>query len=234
MPTVWRKNVLQSGKTGADTRETEGHTVKFIWTTILVCGLIIAMIFAVKVFNADLNYQASADITINVAPEQTFRLVSNLENWVRWSPFVPTNAPDVQIQPNGPKQEMTWNDPRGGVSILTLDEIDSAVGVVQHSLTSGLFPGMKGTISVEEIAPGKSKVVWTVAGSLPDSLFYRLASSNYGDVFAIQLQQSLDRLKSICEKDVNFLNQQAKQNSSPVGEATDPSTGQPAADSSQQ
>ena len=111
--------------------------------------------------------------------------------------------------------------PRGGESQLTLDRIDGAASQIDHTLNSQLFPEMKGTFQLEELSQDKTRLTWEVSGSLPDSFFYRLASSNYGQLMSSQLQQSLERMKAVAEKGDNEEDSPASE-STPEKPATEP------------
>lgn len=174
--------------------------MKWIWISILVCLVGVLAMVGYKVFTAKLDYQAQAQIEIQASPETVFRMVGNLRNWPRWSPFLPANAPAIQIDQTTSPPTMIWSDPRGGQSHLTLDQLDAVSGEIEHTLTSQIFPPMTGRFQFQP-NDGATTVTWKVQGRLPDSFFYALAAGNYGEMMSGQLQQSLTRLKTVCEKE---------------------------------
>ncbi len=173
--------------------------MKVIWTIIGVFVLIIVGLIAARLFRSDLNYRAQAAIQITASRDDVYRQLAVLENWTRWSPFVPDHAPEVVLDDNPAGPSLSWKDPRGGTAVLKLLSTDSVAGTVRHELNSPIFPPMQGTIQVESIDEDHCQVKWSVQGALPNSIFYRLMSENYGESLAGQLNQSLHRLKSQLE-----------------------------------
>lgn len=172
-------------------------------------AVLILIFFLSRVLTANLNYQATASVIIDTPQPQVYTQIANLENWARWSPFVPTNAGQTQVQAGEQGQSITWNDPRGGVSVLTLDDIDALDGTVQHSMTSKLFPQLSGTLQAQSSGQAQpsgpsTQVQWTMRGTLPDTLFYRFASASFTEGLTNELQQSLGRLKAVCERDMQM------------------------------
>jgi len=173
--------------------------VKQFWRVILAFFVLVVGFLCWKAYTAGLDYQAAAEVQIAVPAEVVFPLVSRLEHWTTWSPFASPSADDVQLDedPAGPR--LVWQDPRGGTAVLTLHAIDAQAGTVQHELESSLFPPMQGQIEVSAIDPQSCTVRWTAQGRVPNTIFYRLLSENYGQGLSFQLQHALDRLKNILE-----------------------------------
>lgn len=169
---------------------------------IVACLVMIVTTLGWKVATAKYQYESQATIQIDAPPERVFQLIGNLRHWPSWSPFLPANAPEIQIDQTTSPPTMYWNDPRGGQARLTLDQLDGVERTIQHTLHSAIFPPMTGEFQIEDL-DGNSRVTWKVEGSIPESFFYALAAGNYGEMMKIQLQQSLDRLKTVAEKETD-------------------------------
>lgn len=188
----------------------EGCKVKWIWMAIAFCVALLAVTLIFKVWTADLDYQSQASVEINAPADEVFRKIGNLANWPEWSPFIPANAPIIQIDQTASPPLMTWIDPRGGQSELTLDRLDAVAGEIDQTLQSKIFPPMTGTFKIVPAPDNRVTVTWEVEGSLPNSFFYALAAGNYGEMFKSQLQQSLERLKTVCENELEEVTPEGK------------------------
>ena len=188
---------------------------------IAACLVMILATLGWKVATAKYQYKSQATVQIDAPPERVFQLIGNLRHWPSWSPFLPANAPQIQIDQTTSPPTMYWNDPRGGQARLTLDQMDGVERTVQHTLHSAIFPPMTGEFQVTE-ADGASQVTWNVEGSIPKSFFYALAAGNYGEMMQGQLQQSLDRLKTVAEKETDNLELPTNGETEPESNPTPP------------
>lgn len=188
---------------------------------IAACLVMILATLGWKVATAKYQYKSQATVQIDAPPERVFQLIGNLRHWPSWSPFLPANAPQIQIDQTTSPPTMYWNDPRGGQARLTLDQMDGVERTVQHTLHSAIFPPMTGEFQVTE-ADGASQVTWNVEGSIPKSFFYALAAGNYAEMMQGQLQQSLDRLKTVAEKETDNLELPTNGETEPESNTTPP------------
>lgn len=170
--------------------------MKTIWTIIIVFVLIISGMLVSMIWGAKLNYQAQAEAEIAAPADEVYRQFAVLENWTQWSPFVNQTASDVSLVTDEKGPVLQWTDPRGGTAQLRLLATDSTKGTVNYEFTSPIFPPMQGSLVATPVSATTSKVQWTATGMLPNTLFYRLMSGNYDQSLSIQLQQSLERLKT--------------------------------------
>ncbi len=173
--------------------------MKIIWLIIATFVILIVGMLSFKILRSNLDYEAVAQAEIAAPADEIYRQLAVLENWSHWSPFIPANAPDVTLAADEQGPLLSWTDPRGGPATLQLTATDSVAGQVDFRLQSPVFPPMLGTLQVKPVAESRSAVIWTASGSLPNTLFYRLLSENYGESLGGQLQQSLERLRTHCE-----------------------------------
>jgi len=173
--------------------------VKLIWTIIIVFVLLIAGLIGTRIVRSNLNYQAVARVEIETPADEVYRQLAVLENWLRWSPFIPQHAANVILDDVSSQPNLQWEDPRGGTAVLSLTGTDSVSGSVWHELQSPIFPKLAGLLKVSSTSPTTSQLEWTIQGTLPNTLFYRLLSETYGESLGGQLQQSLERLKAQLE-----------------------------------
>jgi hypothetical protein len=170
--------------------------MKTIWTIILVFVLIISGMLISMIWGAKLNYQAQAEADIAAPADEVYRQFAVLENWTQWSPFVGQTASDVSLVADETGPMLQWTDPRGGTAQLRLLGADATAGTVDYEFISPIFPPMRGTLTATPTTPTTAKVQWTATGTLPNTFFYRLMSGNYDQSLSIQLQQSLERIKT--------------------------------------
>jgi uncharacterized membrane protein len=156
-------------------------------------------LIGLRIARSNLNYQALAQVEVQTPADVVYRQVAILENWRRWSPFIPQHAANVILDDASPQPNLQWEDPRGGTAVLWLTATDSVSGSVRHELQSPIFPKLEGQLKVTPTSPTTSRVEWTVQGTLPNTIFYRLMSETYGESLGGQLQQALQRLKTQLE-----------------------------------
>lgn len=116
-----------------------------------------------------LNFKKS--ILINAPPEEVFRVISNLEKWRPWNPWLVTE-PDAQVEVAPGGKAYSWRGKRIGTGSVRIIS-ETAPGDISLALkfVTPYKSKSKVVFRIEREDEG-SRVFWSMDGSLPFFLFF--------------------------------------------------------------
>jgi uncharacterized protein YndB with AHSA1/START domain len=145
-------------------------------------------------------------VVVNAPPEKVFALVSDFNQWSRWSPWAdldPNTA--YEITGSGVGHRMSWSskDPNVGSGVQTVTAIESPSRLVTH-LEFGEMGKADATIALTPEGDA-TKVVWSLDAKMRDGVpFWMKPMSTYMGFFMDGMvgrdyEKGLARLKAAAE-----------------------------------
>jgi uncharacterized protein YndB with AHSA1/START domain len=145
-------------------------------------------------------------VVVNAPPEKVFALVSDFNQWSRWSPWAdldPNTA--YQITGSGVGHRMSWSskDPNVGSGVQTVTAIEPPSRLVTH-LEFGEMGKADATIALTPEGDA-TKVVWSLDAKMRDGVpFWMKPMSTYMGFFMDGMvgrdyEKGLARLKAAAE-----------------------------------
>lgn len=141
------------------------------------------------------SFQVEYSTTIDAAPEEIYAHVSDLQQWLTWSPWSQV-AGEARVVRNadGRVDALHWNDPRGDGKLWLVSCNPPQQVVVR--LTSGYFQEVEGEINLAGAHP--TRVRWTLRGRFPGGPFYGYFRWFFPGEMRQQMARSLERLDTLC------------------------------------
>lgn len=169
-------------------------------TFLKIFGGFILLLVVVGLF-LDNKINVSRQIEVNASPEKVHELVSDLNNWPKWSPWTtldPTIKTTIGDKSSGVGASQSWKG-ESGAGKLTFTQSSLEKGIVYDLNFEGDPATYISGMTYEE-KDGKTLVVWYMKGEMGPIIignyFAQLMDTLVGDSF----QLGLDKLKEAAEK----------------------------------
>ena len=166
---------------------------------------VIAIVFGLGFVLPDAAH-VERSVVVNAPPEKVFALVSDFNQWNRWSPWADLD-PDTayEISGTGVGHRMSWtsNDPNVGSGVQTVTAVDPPSRLVTR-LEFGDMGKADATFSLTPEGDG-TKVVWSLDSKMREGVpFLMQPVSTYMGFFmdamvGADYEKGLARLKSAAE-----------------------------------
>lgn len=156
------------------------------------------------------EYQVSTSIVIESSAEEIFPMISQVENWPRWSPswdFGSMDKVSHRYFTNPPGVSWQIGDHSEGLGLGKMWVSDTVENQKVSYYVERAYKVFN-FIELETVEDGKTKVTWTTEATLPrqrwsDGLFYGWAGLAYTPALKGQYDADLLRLKLLFESQDN-------------------------------
>lgn len=139
---------------------------KIIGSVVAVLAIVVGLGFALPD-----KAHVERDIVINAPPEKVFALVSDFNQWNRWSPWAdldPNAAYEITGAGVGHRMSWTSKDPNVGNGVQTVTAIEPPSRLVTH-LEFGDMGKADATFTITPEG-GSTRVVWSLDSKMRDGV----------------------------------------------------------------
>ena len=138
-----------------------------------IIGVVIAAVIVIVGLGFVLPDKAHVErsVVISAPPEKVFALISDFNQWSRWSPWADLDPNTVyEISGSGVGHRMSWTseDPNVGAGVQTVTAIEPPTRLVTH-LEFGEMGRADATMSLTQEG-GATKVVWSLDSKMREGV----------------------------------------------------------------
>jgi polyketide cyclase/dehydrase/lipid transport protein len=177
--------------------------MKILKRILIVIAIIIAIPLIVALFTRN-DYAVERQVIINKPRQDVFnyiRLVRNQVNYSKWSKMDPAAKMDYKGIDGTVGFMASWDGKKAGKGE---QEITSITEGERMDMGLHFIKPMEGRanayMATETVGPGQTKVKWGMNGKMSYPMNFMLAVTSMDKMLGGELQEGLDSLKAVLEK----------------------------------
>ncbi len=174
--------------------------LKIVKWLALLFGLFLGLVVLVGLFLPK-EYHVERSVVIQADRAAVYRLVGDLRNWNRWSPWEaadPTFVTTLGDRVSGVGASQSWTGGSGGGSLTFIADSPTSGIVYDLVFDNGRYPGV-GRIVYESLPEGKTRVTWRLDGENPGNPVGRYFGLLVDGLVGPMLEKGLTNLRREAE-----------------------------------